>query len=200
TPRPLHLASDSPSFDQKPGKRKDPPVFRPGQLQKLSDLALKLKAQEESDKKTPPKPDPTAPKKTVFEQTLDKMDPQELKALLDDCMAKSLVPKDSEPAIDPDIVNQLERKTHGWRRSFRIDHLFDPSSSTKTGERKAKRFRRSLEALDEATSGDVSPQMPHDSDPGPSTNPTETKKTVLEQVQETDTEDLVVVGSSRDHA
>ncbi|KAG8923826.1 hypothetical protein FRC01_012290 [Tulasnella sp. 417] len=185
---------------KKPGKRKDPPVFSFRRLQELNDRALQLRTQEESGNEPAPKPDPNAKKKTVFEQTLDKMDPKELRAMLDENMAKSLVPKDSEPAIDPDIVKQLERKTHGWRRSFRIDRLLDPTSSTKTGERKTKRFRRSLEALDDAASEDVSPPMPHDSDPGPSTNPTAANKYVLEQVQATDTEDLVVVGSSRDHA
>ncbi|KAG8931318.1 hypothetical protein FRC00_000812 [Tulasnella sp. 408] len=155
---------------KKVGKRKDPPIFRkpfPASSPEKASVAPADPITPREEKKTK--------MKTKFGQTLASMDPGQLKNLLDDCMAQSLVPK--EP-VDRAIYKRLEQDG-----------------------RKVKRFRRSLVEiiLDEATEDHASvptPEVQHHPDPGLLTNPTATEKAVFKLNLATDSEDVVEAGSS----
>lgn len=92
---------------KKPSKPKAQPVFRRPIAEIALDLALA--ADEEAD--LPPPPDPNAPKKTVFEKTLEAMDPLELRTVLDELLAASLVPVEH---LEPTVLKRLERMTRQW--------------------------------------------------------------------------------------
>ncbi|KAG9042228.1 hypothetical protein FS837_011146 [Tulasnella sp. UAMH 9824] len=118
-------------------------------------------------------------------------------------MAKSLTPK--EP-VDPAIYKRLARKSRQWEQPFKVPEIPGCTAPKEQGERKIKRFRRSLVRiiLDEATEDDdarvSTPEVQDHPYPGPSGDPTATGKAVLKPKQATDSEDVVVVGSSCDWA
>ncbi|KAG9042231.1 hypothetical protein FS837_011149 [Tulasnella sp. UAMH 9824] len=162
----------------KVGKRKDPPVFR-----KPFPPVSPDKTMVAPDDHTPPQPDPKTTKmKTIFGKTLASMDLNDLKNLLDDCMAKSLVPK--EP-VDPAIDKRLARNSRQWEQPFEVPEIPGYTASKEQGERKIKRFRRSLVQiiLDEATEDDASArtlEVQHHLYSDPSTNPTAVERVGFE--------------------
>ncbi|KAG8913606.1 hypothetical protein FRC00_002012 [Tulasnella sp. 408] len=177
---------------KKVGKRKDPPIFRkpfPASSPEKASVAPADPITPREEKKTK--------MKTKFGQTLASMDPVELKNLLDDCMAQSLVPK---APVDRAIYKRLVRKTRQWEQPFDVPDIPEYSASNEQGERKIKRFRRSLVQiiLDEATEDHASvptPEVQHHPDPGPLTNPTATEKALFKLNLATDSEDVVEAGS-----
>lgn len=98
----------------KPGKKSKPqPTFRQPAAAIALDAALPNAGR-------PPTPElehlsdpelPSGPKKTVFEQTLDAMDPEELAALITECRTASLVPKET---LEPAVLKRLERMKRQW--------------------------------------------------------------------------------------
>ncbi|KAG8931319.1 hypothetical protein FRC00_000813 [Tulasnella sp. 408] len=179
---------------KKPGTSKHQPAFsQPGIL-----LEEVMAPHDEK----PPQLDPNTRKKTNFQQTLDKMDPNDLRKRLDDFMAESLEP--AEP-VDPAIFKRVARKTRQWEQPFNVPDIPGYKTPKESGGRKIKRFRRSLVQiiLDEATEDDASvptPEVQHYPDPGPSTNPTATERSVFKLNQATVPEEFVEARSSRSRA
>ncbi|KAG9042225.1 hypothetical protein FS837_011143 [Tulasnella sp. UAMH 9824] len=174
------------------GKRKDQPVFRrpPISLEEVTAPTDEKRSQL----------DPNARKKTKLEQTMDDMDPIALRNLLDQCMAESLKP--TEP-LDPAILKRLARKNRQWEQPFNVPEIPKYTAAREPGERKIKRFLRSLVQiiLDEATEDDArvpTPEVQHHPSPGPSTDLAVMKKAVFKPDQVIDSEDFVVAGSSRE--
>lgn len=90
---------------KKGSKQKEQPAF----CQSLAAIALDFATAADDDENAPPpQEEANAPKKTVFEQILDAMDPLELRALLDECMAASLVPKEH---LGLAVLRRLNRMT-----------------------------------------------------------------------------------------
>lgn len=174
---------------KKLGTRKDSPVFhRPG---------IGLEEGMAPNDEKPPQPDPNPRKKTKFEQTLDRMDPEDLMNLLDESMAESLEPTD---LVDPHIFKQLARKTRQWEQQFNVPDIPGYTASKEPYERKIKRFRQSLVRIipDEATEDYAripTSELQHDPDPGPSSNPTTMEIAVSQPDQTTDSGDFVGVGT-----